>query len=173
MKELRPIRLKQLKVEAKLLHKCIPSAIDAPVNKYLPHSFFQNLTASEIEEKRKHIRLKDVYHIIALAYGYARWEDLKQQVVKNDMLYRSNGVGFIHEWFKDYNEANKYHIKNGGYLLQFWGDYVICGMEYIQLLSLDQYAKEWEAIGYNWVEPTNKQAHQKLYQKALLEYASL
>lgn len=39
-----------------------------------------------------------------------------------------------------------------------------------QLLELHHYAEEWEAIGYNWIEPTDKQAFQKLYQKAILQY---
>lgn len=170
MKELRPIRLHRLKVEAKLLQKNFRSDIDNSVNKYLNHPFFKNLSSSEIGEKRKNIRLKDVYHIIASEYGFTRWEDLKRHIVKNDMLFRSNGIGLIHKWFKSYTEASKYQIKNGGYLLSFWADYVICGIEYIQLLELHHYAEEWEAIGYNWIEPTNKQAFQKLHQKAILQY---
>jgi len=169
MKELRPIRLNQLKVEAKLLHKNFKSDIDNSV-KYFNHSFFKNLSSSEIEEKRKNIRLKDAYHIIASEYGFTRWEDLKRHVEKNDMLYRSNGIGLIHKWFKSYTEASKYQIKNSGYLLKFWADYVICGIEYIQLLELHNYSEEWETIGYNWIEPSDKQAFQKLYQKAILQY---
>lgn len=170
MKELRPIRLSQLKVEAKLLHKNFKSDFDSSVNKYLSHPFFKTLSSSEIEEKRTNIRLKDIYHIIASEYGFTCWEDLKRQVVKNDLLYRSNGIGLIHKWFKSYPEASKYQIKHGGYLLQFWADYVICGMEYIQLLELHRYAEEWKAIGYNWIEPSDKHAFQKLYQKAMLQY---
>lgn len=170
MNELRPIRLSQLKVEAKLLHKNFKSDFDSTVNKYLNNPFFKNLSSIQIEEKGKNIRLKNIYHIIALEYGFTRWEDLKRQVVKNDMLFRSNGIGLIHKWFKSYTEASKYHIKYGGYLLHFWADYVICGIEYIQLLELHQYTEEWKAIGYNWIEPANKQAHQKLYQEAILQY---
>lgn len=173
MKELHPVRLNQLKVEAKLLHKNFKSDFDNSVNKYLNHPFFKNLSSTQIEEKGKNIQLKDVYHIIASEYGFSRWEDLKRYVVKNDMLFRSNGIGLIHKWFKNYTEASKYHIKYGGYLLQFWADYVICGIEYIQLLELHHYTDEWEAISYNWIEPTDKQTFQKLYQKAILQYSIL
>ena len=173
MKVLRPIRLNQLKVEAKLLHKNFKSGIDGSVNMYLTHPFFHNISSSEIEEKRRNIRLKDVYHIIALEYGYSRWEDLKRQVVKNDMLFRSNGIGLIYKWFKNYTEASNYQIKHGGYLLKFWADYIICGIEYIQLLGLHHYAEEWECIGYDWIEPTDKQAFQKLYQEAISQYSLL
>src|SRR5690606_14245652 len=173
MKELRPIRLKQLKIGAKLLHKNLKSNIDNSVNKYLNHPFFNNLTALEIEKRLNDIRLKDAYYIISSEYGYNCWEDLKQQVVNNDLLYRSNGISLIHKWCKSYDEAHKYHTENGGYLLHFWADYVICGIEYVKLLELDQYYREWELIGYNWVEPTDKLAYQRLLQKAMLQYSLL
>jgi len=173
MKELCPMRLNQLKIEAKLLHKRLKSGSDNSVEAYLNHPIFRNLSSSQIEEKRKGIRLKDSYHLIASTYGFSRWEDLKRQVIKNDMLYRSNGVGLIHKWFKSDTEASKYHIKYGGYLLQFWADYVICGVEYIQLLGLHHYAEEWKAIGYNWIKPADQAAYQKLYQKAVLQYTLL
>lgn len=170
MKELRPIRLSQVKAEAKLLQKNFKSDFDNSANKYLNHPFFKNLSSTQIWEKGKNIQLKDVYHIIASGYGFSRWEDLKRYVVKSDMLFRSNGIGLIHKWFKNYTEASEYHNKYGGYLLQFWADYVICGNEYIQLLELHHYTEEWEAIGNNWIEPIDKQAFKKLYQKAILQY---
>ncbi|QQX76017.1 MULTISPECIES: hypothetical protein [Aequorivita] len=170
MKVLRPIRLHQIKIEAKLIHKKFKSDFDTTVKNYLRLPFFKNLSSSEFEKKRKHLLLKDVYHIVASEYGFKRWEDLKQHIERNDLLFRSNGIGLIHKWFNSYSEAKKYHTKYGGYLLQFWADYVVCGNEYIQLLALQHYTEAWKAIGYNWIEPTDEQAFQKLYQQAILQY---
>ena len=173
MKELRPIRLKQLKVEAKILLKNYKSSSESSIKEYSNQPIFQDLTASEIKNSIKEIRLKDIYHLIASEYGYSRWEDLKLHIVKNDLLFRSNGIGLIHKWFKNYNEASKYHLENGGYLLQFWEDFVICGIEYIRLLKLDSFTEEWRLIEYNWIEPKNEYAYQRLYDKAILQYSLL
>jgi len=170
MKELRPIRLKQLKVEAKLLLKSFKSSSESSIKEYSNQPIFQDLTSSEIKNIIKKIHLKDIYHLIASEYGYNRWEDLKLQIVKKDMLFRSNGIALIHKWFKNYNEASEYRLENDGYLLQFWGDYVICGIEYIRLLKLDSYTEEWHLIGYNWIKPKNEYAYQRLYDKAILQY---
>jgi len=173
MKTLRPIRLNQLKIEAKLLHKALKTDFVNTASRYLAHPLFSDLTFSELQNKLPQLQLKHAYFIIAHEYGFKRWEDLKSEVVKNDLLFRSNGVGFIYKWFKTYPETLNYHKQHGGYLLQFWKDYVICGHEYIQILGLDQYPKLWQDIGYNWVEPLNATAYQQLYKKALLLYTSL
>ena len=82
MKELRPIRLKQLKVEAKLLLKNFKSGSESSIKEYSNQPIFQDLTSSEIKNSIKEIRLKDIYHLIASEYGYSRWEDLKLHIVK-------------------------------------------------------------------------------------------
>ena len=173
MKELRPIRLKQLKVEARLLHKKLKLNLDDSVERYLRHPLFDKKTHSQFKAQIGKMRLKHAYHIIAFEYGYDRWEDLKQYVINQDLLYRSSGVGFVHKWFKSYIEACRYQAKNGGYLLRFWADYIVCGIEYIQLLQLHSYSKDWELIGFDWVKPHDQSAYQRLYQKALLQYYSL
>ena len=172
-KVLHPIRLKQLKAEIKLLHKALKTDVNRTASRYLEHPLFRNLSLAEFEKKLPEIQLKHSYHVVAYEYGYNRWEDLKEEVVKNDLLFRSNGVGFVYKWFNTYREAELYHTNQGGYLLKFWGDYVVCGEEYIRLLQLDQYLKEWESIGFNWVQPAEPVAYQKLYDKAVREYLAL
>ena len=95
MKELRPIRLRQLKTEAKILHKKLMS------NHGNTHStsFSKTDSPSDIppllSNNNKTLRLKDAYHILSRSYSYDRWEELRHRVIASDMLYRSSGVAYI------------------------------------------------------------------------------
>lgn len=172
MKILRPVRLKQLKVSAKLLHKSLQTDFTAIAPRYLQYPPFHKLSLTELSKMMPSIGLKHAYQVIAAEYGYATWEALKNEVVRKDMLFRTAGVGLIHKWFKNYTEARQFHSIHGGYLLQCWGDYIICGTEYVQLLQLDQYLQDWALIGYNWIEPLDTDAYQRLYAAAIRCYTS-
>ena len=49
----------------------------------------------------------------------------------------------------------------------------VYAIEYIRLLKLDTYTEEWRLIEYNWIEPENEYAYQRLYDEAILQYSLL
>src|SRR5690606_12721369 len=107
----------------------------------------------------KSFQLKHIYHLMALEFGFANWSEMKEYIIEQDMLYKKSGIAVIHAWFTIYHLALAYFKKNGGYLLKFWDDYVVCGPEYIKLMNLHNYEQHWKLIGYNWVEPADITAY--------------
>jgi hypothetical protein len=173
MKTLHPIRLKQLKVEAKLLHKALSTDFQNTAKRYLHLPELRQLSITQLEKHLPQIKLKHAYRVISYEYGFQSWEELMSTVVEQDLLFRKQGVGLIHKWFNDYNEAVAFHKRHGGYLLSFWRDYVVCGQEYIRLLNLDQYSSDWKSIEFNWIKPACAHAHQRLLHKARIQYLGL
>lgn len=160
-KQILPSRLNSYRKEAKTLFKSLSqnSGLHLLLTKAYPH-----LTAPR--QVRPTFQLKHIYHLMALEYGFNNWSEMKEYIIEQDMLYKKSGVAVIHSWFPSYSLALAYFKKNGGYLLKFWDDYVVCGPEYIKLLNLHTYAQQWQLIGYNWVEPAHLEAYHTLYNTA-------
>src|SRR5690554_712833 len=156
-----PSHLISFRKEAKTLFKSLPHNSDLRFRLAKVYPFLAD---------QRHIRhpfqLKHIYHLMALEYGFNNWSEMKEYIIEQDMLYKKSGVAVIHSWFPSYSLALAYFKKNGGYLLKFWDDYVVCGPEYIKLLNLHTYAQQWQLIGYNWVEPAHLEAYHTLYNTA-------
>jgi hypothetical protein len=173
MKTLSPVRLHELKTQAAFLLKDLKSNSDRKLksaNRFLQLPFYSDKTTDWIISNADQIQLKHAYQLIAFENGFKTWADLKRTVIEKDCLYRSNGVAFIHSWFKDYQKAEAYHLKNGGYLLSIWKDFIVCGNEYIECLRLHHLPEDWKKIGYNWAKPKDKDAWFRLFEKASLNY---
>ncbi len=176
MISLSPVRLSELRTQANLLLKLIKGRIsfsNSPLlNDHYPdlknNADFKALCLPSAQAK-----LKDAYILLARQYGFDRWEDLRQEVINQDCLYRPSAAILVHRWFKSYPEARDFHLTHGGYLLRFWGDYVVCGEEYIRSLHLHIYKKEWKKAAYDWVKPADKSAWQALYNIAVSNYLKL
>lgn len=168
-KLLRPASLEVYKKEAKKLFKSLPKNASLlqrilELYPYIPYH------SGDISGRYSQIKLKHIYQVLAIEHGFENWASMRNYIIEQDMLYRKHGIAFIHSWFNNYLDAFQYFQKYGGYLLQFWQDYIVCGKEYLQVLGLDTFQSEWEKIGYNWVMPAHKEAYKRLYQAALLQY---
>jgi len=80
------------------------------------------------------------------------------------------GSSFLNHWFATYEQAREQLDVHGGYLLQYRTSYFVCGEGYIKFLELDSFKSEWEAIGYDWVRPTDKKAWEVIFKKAKANY---
>jgi hypothetical protein len=161
MHTLKPIRLSELRKQASFLLKDVKNNSHnglQSAQRFLKLDCFADRNPQWIIDHADDIQLKHAYQLIACENGFATWTDLMRTTIENDCLYNSSAVGFIYSWFSDYQKAEAYHQKHGGYLLCFWKDYVVCGKEYIERIGLSDYQKEWQSIGYNWVNPKNKAA---------------
>ena len=85
-------------------------------------------------------------------------------------MYDGRCAAFLNVWFAKYEDADAYHKKHGGYLLQFRKDYIVCQQEYINTLGLGDYKQEWKAIGYNFVKPADAKAWKRLFEVAKKNY---
>ncbi|MEQ9263467.1 MAG: hypothetical protein RLP14_09925 [Owenweeksia sp.] len=115
-------------------------------------------------------KLRDVHLRYSEYYGFSNWAQLKNHVVNNDCFYRKWAPVFVFKWFQAYTPALQYHKNHGGYLLRFWGDYVICGQEYINRLGLQGFEENWRAIKHNAVQPIDSAAWAEIRQEAVNNY---
>jgi hypothetical protein len=175
MNSLKPVRLSELKIQASFLLKDLKRQTElAPssANRFLQLTDFRGKTANWLAEHADTVLLKHAYKVIAHENNFREWADLKHTVIENDCLYRSSCVAYIHQWFSDYRQAEIYFQKNGGYLLTFWKDFVVCGKEYIACIGLSDYEDMWKKIGYNWSKPAEIKAFQSLKEIATKNYLS-
>ena len=175
MNDLKPVRLHKLKTQASFLLKELKRNSANPLqaaNRFLQIPFCSGKTSDWIINNPDSIQLKHAYHVIAIETGFKTWAELKHTVVENDCLYKPGCVGFIHAWFKNYQPAEIYFRKHGGYLISFWKDIAVCGEEYISGIGLGEYKEQWKNIGYNWVKPNNRNAFQFLKETAKKKYES-
>ena len=73
--------------------------------------------------------------------------------------------GFLNQWFANYLQAKSYQQINGGFLLPFKKQFFICDADYINNLGFNAEDNDWQLIGYDWANPANKAAWQRLYRK--------
>jgi len=175
MNILKPVRLSELKTQASFLLKDLHRQTEVflpSANRFLQLPDFRFKTANWLTENPDKVLLKHAYKVIAFENNFKEWADLKYAVIENDCLYRSSGVAFIHQWFTDYQQAETYFQKNGGYLLTFWKDSVVCGDEYINYIGLGDFQDLWQKIGYNWAKPADVKAFQSLKEIAKKNYLS-
>jgi len=150
----------ECKVQASILLKSLHSHEIASSQKAakrfqrLPE--FGNCSLEEIIQSD--IKRKHALAVIAIEKGFKSWMDLKCQLP----FVRG---GFLNQWFANYGEAKSYQQVNGGFLLPFKNQFFICDADYIINLGFNAEDPDWTLIGYDWANPSHKEAWQRLYQK--------
>jgi len=174
MNNLKPTRLGILKKQANRIYKEFTGEISdvTAAGHFIKIPAFAGKTTAQLLQHKHLVQLKHAYTVVAMQNGFNNWAALRAFVIQQDCLYTPKGVRFVHAWFKDYTQAAAYRENNGGYLLCFWKDIIVCGNEYINCLNLSTYTEQWKAINYNWVKPANTTAWQFLFDKASLNYCS-
>lgn len=170
MPQIKPIRLAVLKLQAGLLYKDLKRNDQKAISRLMRFPKFGYIIKDR--ELQERIKLKHAYRILALEYGFESWTELKEAVVDKDCLYRPALVPLVHAWFGDYDQAQAYFSRHGGYLLSFWNDIIVCGSEYIHGLGLGGLDTHWRRIGFDWVRPADKQAWEFLSTCAKKSYLS-
>lgn len=173
MATLNPIRLRDLKLQCKLVHKATQNPnleLKDPELKAILSLAISGFAEDHSKSKFRKPKLKEFHQLFSEYYGFANWAQLKQFIIDNDYLYRLWAPIFVFKWFKSYKPAYQYHKAHGGYLLRFWGDYVICGQEYINRLELDGFEDSWKAIQYNAIEPNDLKVWDKIKKEAVNNY---
>lgn len=167
-------RLEELKIKASVLLKDLNAAAPEKhlkaAERLLKLPFLAHSNTGLILADRDFFRLKHTQAVIAAENGCNSWDTLRRKVIEEDCLYhRSCGV-FLNIWFARYDEAKNYHIAHGGYLLRFRRDFIVCTADYIQCLGMAHLRDDWRSIGYNWVEPLDKEAWKRLFKCAKNNY---
>lgn len=159
-KSRKSITVAECKIQASVLLKSLYSSDINTANKAakrfqrLPE--FAELSFAEII--KANIKRKYALRVIAEENGFNSWVDLKSQ-----MPFIMGG--FLNKWFAHYDEAKQQLTLAGGFLLPYKKQFFICEANYIKQLGFDPRDPDWKLIGYDWVNPDNREAWQRLYKK--------
>lgn len=171
--------LDEYKTQAHLLFKQLRSdnqqTATIAANRFQQLSYFQDVSISELI-KPDTVKLKHALHVIAYEHGNVSWADLKKEQERQvryraykqkkgsayTLLYPERCTRFTNEWHVDYEIASTELGRNGGYLLPYKNQFFICQSVYIEELGLDPDDSDWERIGWNWVQPTDQAAWERL-----------
>ncbi len=172
--------LEEYKTQASILYKQLHSSDNQIASQAAQR--FQQLSAlcdasiGDIQQATQ-IKLKHALHVIAYEHHFGSWAEFKHHLEKRKqlraqrykdfytLLYPQRCAGYILEWHADYLIAQQALGRDGGYLLPYKNQFFICQANYIEELGLDPDDPDWEAIGYNWVQPANYAAWQRLETK--------
>ena len=159
-KQRKPFTVKEAKIQASILLKSLYSSevsrSNAAAKRILFLPAFSGMTVSDVIAEN--IKRKDALAVIAMENGFPSWVELKTQIP----FIRA---GYLNQWFASYDDARSYLHAQGGYLLPYKNQYFICDRAYIANLGLDPGDPDWALIEYDWANPRDKKAWQRLYKK--------
>src|SRR5512135_901997 len=72
---------------------------------------------------------------------------------------------FVNRWFAKYEQAEASLEKEGGYLFPYKSQFFITEREAIRELGLDPDDPDWKLIGWNWAQPLDTEARERLKKK--------
>ncbi len=106
-------------------------------------------------------KLKDCYHILAKAAGFASWAEWKE-VLEDHSVFAPPGAAIWHVWYSDYGKAlGHLSSKPNCYLIPFQKHFFVCDEHYIQQLGVDS-SSDLDLVGNNWAEPKDMLAWKRL-----------
>lgn len=80
-------------------------------------------------------------------------------------MYMPGMDAVLNRWFTNYAEARASLEAEGGYLLPYKRQFFVTLSEGIRDLGLDPDDPDWEQIGWDWVQPKDPEAWQRLKEK--------
>ncbi|ADO69727.1 hypothetical protein [Stigmatella aurantiaca] len=179
-----PLSLRECKVRASFLLKDLLSSDTArsarAVERLRALPAFASLTPAEVLARRESVRRKHALALIAHEQGHASWAELRQVLgekapaqLDTEAFFLKNRGAFLNRWFGTYAEALASLREKGGYLFPFREQFFICEAGFLRALGMDGQDPDWERMGFNWVEPLEPSARDRLEQKLIaLGYAS-
>lgn len=81
------------------------------------------------------------------------------------IMYVPRMDAILNRWFRNYTEARASLEAEGGYLLPYKNHFFVTLTEGIRDLGLDPEDPDWERIGWDWVQPKDREAWERLKEK--------
>ena len=155
-KSLKKFSIEHYKIQAAILLKSLRKTRSEKIAKRFKRlPVFSKLTTIEILHSQ--IKLKHALQLIAIENGFNSWLELKIQI--NFIV-----GGYLNLWFANYPEAKK-QLNEGGFLLPYKKQFFICDANYIKQIGFDLDDPDWKKINYDWAQPSNNEAWERLYKK--------
>ena len=164
------------KIKASILLKDFRSASlernQKAASRFQKISRFSNLTIEEIITVKDTVRRKHALAVIAAERGFSSWAAFKGHCTLErpktptafdyDRLFSGLRATFLNRWFVDYGQARDSLAGQGGYLFPYRDQYFICEAGFVEALGLSPKDPNWEKIGWNFVEPLDVDAWERL-----------
>jgi hypothetical protein len=165
--------IRELKTRAEILHRRIQNNDHRAVERLRVLPQFRRASYEHLAAAARTIQRRDCLTVIAAELGFASWPEAKTAIagdahIENfgTMLYPGHRVaGHLNRWYKTYAEAAAMRAESGGYLLGYKRQFVVVDQYFIESLGLDPADPDWEALGFDWVQPKNIAARSRLYAK--------
>ena len=168
-------RLEEFRAQARRLLKTLrqgdETAARTAAARFQSLRSFAERTVQDIQAHPGRVRLKHALAVIARENDYPSWRALKhawedpQQAESATSMYEPGFDVLLNRWFAHYTDAAESLAEQGGFLLPYKSQFLICEDEGIRLLGLDPRDPDWPKIGWNWVQPADREAWQRLHRK--------
>jgi len=132
---------------------------------------FTQLQTLEKIESADQLQHKHALAVVATEAGFPSWLALRRsfqqasQINYSDFFGAPRFDGSLKHWFSDYPSARQYLQEKGGYLFPFRQQFFVASFGYINSLGLEPGDADWQLIGFDWVEPSDEAAKQRLMAK--------
>lgn len=94
--------------------------------------------------------------------------------VDTERFFRQKMSPFWNRWFTTYAEARESLAQVGGYLFPFRDQFFVCETGFVEALGADPADQDWARIGFDWVEPADAAAYERLTRRLVeLGYGSV
>ncbi|XXF76290.1 hypothetical protein P2318_24970 [Myxococcaceae bacterium GXIMD 01537] len=141
---------------------------------------FARLTSGALLARRASVRHKHALAVIAQEHGHASWALLKgalgaeeQPRLDTEAFFAATRGILLNRWFASHAAARASLQREGGYLFPFREQCFITEAGFISALGLDPADPDWARMGFDWVEPLDPAARERLERKLIaLGYAS-
>lgn len=84
---------------------------------------------------------------------------------EDPIMYVGRMDAVLNSWFTNYQEARASRDSEGGYLLPYKSQFFVTQSEGIRELGLDPDDPDWARIGWDWVQPHDREAWERLKEK--------
>ena len=175
----------EFRIQAKRLLKALRSidedAWRPAAARFLRLQSFTGRTLVQLREQSDRIRLKHALTVLAVEHGFASWAILKETAEtanpelpdEAELMYHRRQDVLLNHWFAHYDQARAALAAQGGFLFPYRQHFYICEAEGVCILGLNPDDPDWALIGWNWVEPKNREAWTRLRQKRVRAFAAL
>lgn len=151
--------VEELKTQARLLHKGADDGDEAALARIA-----RARRPPDAPLQRRHC-----LSALALELGFSGWPHARAILEGESpddfgtLLYQDGCGGHANIWSAAYDEARAIRSQHGGYLLAYKRHFLIVEASFVDTLGLDPDDPDWEAIGRDWVRPTQPPARNRLY----------
>jgi hypothetical protein len=169
-----PESLSGCRAEARRLFKHLrgadPARARAAAERFVRLPPFRAAGAEGVLAERAGLRLKHALAVVAAELGFPTWNELVRTFEAPAgpdvaLFHTPRHSTLLNRWFTNHAEARASLAAREGYLLPFGRQCFVTEAEGIRELGLDPADPDWDAVGFDLVQPRDRAAFARLVAK--------